>query len=135
MSENENEDGSEESGAIVVIDPDPDSRQAAEGLEEAVARSVIAIDSVEFGSELADDVLEAETYLICWDLGIRSGADLLEMIRQDPRFEDKKVIVAMAGPTRERARWAMSLGADALCSLPYDADELVARVATLEARG
>jgi DNA-binding NarL/FixJ family response regulator len=130
MSETEE---NQEAASIVVIDPDPDSRHVAEDLEDVVSRPVIAIDSVEFGAEIAQDVLDAKTYLVCWDLGIRSGADLIETIRSDPRFADKKVIVAMADPTRETARWAMTVGADALCSLPYDADEVAARLAAVEA--
>jgi len=42
------------------------------------------------------------------------------------------VIVATATPTREIVRWAVSLGADTVCTLPYDAAEVRACIETLE---
>lgn len=122
----------EEAGSIVVVDPDANSRNDAEDLEDEFDRQVIAMDSVDFDTEASEDVLDAAVYIIGWDLGIRSGADLLEEIRQNPRLQDKKVIVASSAPTREMVRWAMSVGADTVCTLPYDPAEIRARIEALE---
>ena len=123
---------SEPNGSIVVIDPDASSRNDAEDLEDEFDRQVIAMDSMDFDTEASEEVLEAAVYIVCWNLGIRAGADLVEEVRGNPRLADKKVIVALEEPTKTRARWAMTLGADAICSLPYDPEEVGARLEALE---
>ena len=122
----------EPNGTIVVVDPDSASRNDAEDLEDEFDRQVIAMDSMDFDTEASEDVLEAAVYIICWNLGIRAGADLIEEVRSNPRLADKKILVALEEPTRTRARWAMMLGADAICSLPYDPEEVGARLEALE---
>ena len=124
--------GSEQ--AIVVVDPDPTSRNHAEDLEDDFERQVIAMDSTDFDTEASEEVLEAGVYIINWNLGIRSGADLLEEVRHEPRLADKIVLIAMAEPTVARVRTALELGADGVCSLPYDGDEIAARFEAIEAR-
>ena len=122
----------EEAGTIVVVDPDTESRNDAEDLEDEFDRQVIAIDSVDFDTEASEDVLEAAVYIVCWNLGIRAGADLIEEIRSNPRLEGKCVLVAVKEPTKTVVTWAMSLGADAVCSLPYDPGEVGERLEEIE---
>ncbi|MGB0619684.1 MAG: hypothetical protein ACPGVZ_09440 [Myxococcota bacterium] len=122
----------EEAGTIVVVDPDTESRNDAEDLEDEFDRQVIAIDSVDFDTEASEDVLEAAVYIVCWNLGIRAGADLIEEIRSHPRLEGKCVLVAVKEPTKTVVTWAMSLGADAVCSLPYDPGEVGERLEEIE---
>ena len=122
----------EEAGTIVVVDPDTESRNDAEDLEDEFDRQVIAIDSVDFDTEVSEDVLEAAVYIVCWNLGIRAGADLIEEIRSNPRLEGKCVLVAVKEPTKTVVSWAMSLGADAVCSLPYDPGEVGERLEEIE---
>lgn len=120
----ESEEASGEASAIVVVDPDAASRNDAEDLEDEYDRQVIAIDSMDFDTESSEDVLEAGLFILGWDLGIRSGLDLLEEIREHPRLADRLVLMASAKPTPERVRWAMSLGANGFISLPYDAEQI-----------
>lgn len=129
MSESESEPNG---GTIIFVDPDPSSRDDAEEFEDEFDRQVIAMDSMDFDTEASEDVLEAAVYIICWNLGIRAGADLIEEIRGNPRLADKKVVVALEEPTPTRARWAMTIGADAICSLPYDPEELGERLEAIE---
>jgi len=124
---------SAEAGSIVVVDPDANSRNDAEDLEDEFDRQVIAMDSMDFDTEASEDVLDAGIYIICWNLGIRAGVDLLEEIRHNPRLSDKKVIIAMKEPTLPHVRWAMSLGADAICTLPYNPEEVGDRLEQIEA--
>lgn len=123
----------EQSGTIIVVDPDAASRSEAEELEDEFDRRVIAIDSTDFDTETSEDVLDAAVFIVCWTLGIRAGADLVEQIRSDERIADKKVIVAIAEPNLSTVRWAMSLGADAVCTLPYDVAEVGERLSAIEA--
>ena len=113
-----------ENTSIIVVDPDPGSRNASEDLEDDFERQIIAMDSVEFDTESSEEVLDASVYIICWDLEIRSGADLLEEVRQNPRLEGKTVLIATKEPTSSLVRCALDLGADGVCVKPYVADEI-----------
>lgn len=124
----------EEESAIVVVEPDASLRNSAEDLEDDFERQVIAMDSTEFDTEAAEEVIEAGVYIFNWNLGIRSAADLLEEVRHDPRLRDKMVIVAMEEPTAARVRTAMKLGADAICTLPYSGEEIAIRFDMIKAR-
>ncbi|HEB90955.1 MAG TPA: response regulator [Deltaproteobacteria bacterium] len=129
MSESE----SESNPAIVVVDADPTSRNAAEDLEDELDRPIIAIDSMEFDVEASEEILGAGVFVICWDLEIRSGADLVEEIRRHEDLAERTILVAFEEPTPERVRAAMWLGADGVCMKPYDAAEIQARLERLDA--
>ncbi len=119
---------SEEGGAFVVVDPSTTSRNLAEDLEDEFDRQVIAMDSLDFDTEASQEVIDAAVYIICWDLGFRSGIDLLEEVRMHPGLKNKVVLMAMEEPKREQVNWAMSLGADGVVCLPYDPEEVRARL-------
>jgi len=115
---------SEDNSSIVVVDPDPASRNLSEDLEDDFDRQIIAMDSVEFDTDSSEEILEAGVYIISWDLEIRSGADLIEEIRLNPRLSTKTVLIATDEPTPSLVRWALELGADGICMKPYEADEI-----------
>lgn len=119
--------------SIVVVDPDPVSRNLVEDLEDELEVQVVAMDSMDFDTETSEDVVDAGTFVLCWDLGIRSAGDLIEQIRRHPTLSDRRILVASARPTPSMVRWAMLLGADGFCGLPYDADEIRARLASTSA--
>ena len=120
---------------LVFVDPDPVSRSASEDLEDEFDRPVVAIDSMDFGEDASEEVLEAEAFIVCWDLGFRCGADMIEMIRADENLCDRIVLVAMESPTKALVRTALRHGADGVCRLPYDHAEITQRLeATRSAR-
>ena len=133
MADSESE--SEENNSIVVVDPDPTSRNASEDLEDDFERQIIAMDSVEFDTESSEDVLEASVYIISWDLGVRCGADLLEEVRHNPRLAGKTVLIATSQPTAGLVRCALELGADGVCMKPYDAAEIAKLLERADAAG
>ena len=114
--------GDMENDTIVVVDPDPASRNASEELEDDFDRQIIAMDSVEFDTTGSEEVVGASVYIISWDLNIRHGADLLEEIRHTPGLAKKIVLIASESPTESMVQCAMELGADGVCTKPYDAD-------------
>lgn len=128
MAEDEAEGAGEgpagSTSSIIVVDPDPASRSLAEDLEDDFDRQVIAMDSTDFDVDGSEEILEADTLILCWDLGIRSGADLLEQVRHDPLLAQKTVLIAMDAPTPASVRTAIQLGADSVCMKPYCADEI-----------
>ncbi len=118
---------------ILIVDPDPASRNAGEDLEDDLERPVVAIDSVDFDPEAMDEIGEAEVFIICWDLGFRAGVDLIEQIRADESLRDRIVIVASNAPTHLMVHCAIEAGADGICTQPYDADEIAHGLADAEA--
>ena len=111
---------------LVFVDPDANSRAQAESLEEALGRSVLAVDPSEFKPAESEEIQRAAGFVVCWDLEIYGGADLLEEIRSSASLKDSKILIAMDSPTRSRVVLAMELGADGICRRPYEEAELVA---------
>lgn len=128
-------EGQEEAPAksIVVVDPDPESRNRAEDLEDDLEISVIAMDSMDFDSESSEDVLSATAFIISWDLEIRSGLDLLEEIRRHEMLSGLPVLVATDSPLPSMVKCALRHGADSVCLKPYDGEELRAKLTAIEA--
>lgn len=124
------EKAAETAAAIVLVDPDPASRNAGEDLEDDLERPVFALDSMDFLPETSEEVAEADSFVVCWDLGIRSGADLVEEIRLNAALAGRIVLVAMSKPTRSLVRRAFLAGADGVCRLPYDGQEIATRLAS-----
>lgn len=120
--------------AIIVVDADPLSRTTAEDLEDELDRQVIAMDSADFDLEGSEEILEAGAFIIAWDLGIRSGADLVESLRSDERLATRPILVACQRVDAGLVRAALQAGADSVCHQPYDADEIQARLAQVETR-
>jgi DNA-binding response OmpR family regulator len=125
-------DPTEQQSAIIVIDGDPLSRNAAEDLEDDLDRQVIAMDSSDFDLDGSEEILEAGAFIVAWDLAIRSGADLIESLRQDERLADRPILVASDRVDRGLVRAALSVGADGVCRHPYEAEEVRARLMVAE---
>lgn len=111
---------------VVFVDPDGASRSAAEGLEEALARPVFAVDPSEFKPADSEEIQNAAAFVLCWDLGFRCAADLVEGLRADEAYSDRKILIAMEAPTRSLVLLAMELGADGVCLRPWDGEALAA---------
>jgi DNA-binding response OmpR family regulator len=127
----EEETEEEAKTGLVFIDPDEKSRHEAEGLEETLARTILAVDASEFKPADSEEIQQAAAFVVCWDLGFRNGAELIEAIRADEALRDRKVLVSMDAPTRRGVLVAMELGADAVCRRPYDGEELAVRLEQL----
>ena len=116
----------EDKPGIVVVDPDVRSRNQVESLEQALDLPVFAVDPSEFDPAGSEEIQRAAVFILCWDLGFRCGADLLEEIRSHDTLKDRKVLISLDAPTRNLVRLVMELGADGVCHRPYDEAELTA---------
>jgi DNA-binding response OmpR family regulator len=130
VSDEEQTEDDEKTG-LVFIDPDEKSRHEAEALEEVLARTILAVDASEFKPADSEEILGAAAFVVCWDLGFRTGAEMIEAIRADEKLRDRKILISMDAPTRNAVLVAMELGADAVCRRPYDGAELSARLEQL----
>lgn len=119
-------DTEDEKPGIVVIDPDGRSRNQVESFESALGIPIFAVDPSEFDPDGSEEIQRAAVFVLCWDLGFRCGADLLEEIRAKEALKDRKILIALDAPTRNVVRFVMGLGADGVCHRPYDEDELSA---------
>lgn len=133
MSDEEEGQSADEGEApgLVVVDPDAGSRTRAEELEEALGLPIFAVDPSEFDPKECEEIQRAAAFVVCWDLGVRCGLDMLEELRASEDFKHRKVLVAMDAPTRNLVRVAIELGADAVCHRPWDAEELRGGLARL----
>jgi hypothetical protein len=93
-------------------------------LEDALGLPIFAVDPSEFDAKDCEEIQRAAAFVVCWDLGFRCGADMLEELRANDAFRGRKVLVAMDAPTRALVRLAVELGADAVCHRPWDEQEL-----------
>ena len=118
--------------SILVVDPDAESRTRAEDLEDDLEIQIIAMDSMEFETETSEDVLTATAFIVSWDLGIRSGLDLLEEIRRHETLSGLPVLIATDAPLPKMVKCALSHGADSVCLKPYDADEVREKLQAIE---
>ena len=124
VSEEEAAEPEEIKTGLVFVDPDASSRTHAESLEAALARSILAVDPSEFKPAESVEIQRAAGFIVCWDLGVYGGADLLEEIRSSETLKDCKVLISMDSPTRRSVTLAMELGADGICRRPYEEAEL-----------
>jgi DNA-binding NarL/FixJ family response regulator len=125
------EEAQEERTGLVVVDPESASRAEAESLEEALERPILAVDPSEWKPEESEEIRRAAAFVVCWDLGFRSGAELLEEIRASELLKDRKILIATDAPTRRLVLLAMALGADGICRQPYDGAEIAAALERL----
>ena len=109
---------------LVVIDADAGERARVEGFADALGRPVhgIAPDSV-LPSSLAEFARGAGV-VVAWDLGGRSGLDLLDAIARVAGTARPRMALAAEGATRAMVVAAVRAGAQGFLSRPYDADEL-----------
>lgn len=121
----------EERTGLVFVDPDAPSRMAAESLEDVVGRRILAVDPAEFDPAESEEIQQAAAFVFCWDLGLRCAADLVESLRSSEAFRDRRILIATPDPTRRMVVQAMALGADGVCLMPWDGEEIAARLARL----
>ena len=124
-------DIAEEIESVAVIDPILEERQKAEELEEDLDFSILALDPQDVDPEDFDELAEAGAYFVEWDLGVRSGLEVLEALRADERTLGKPIVMASAAPTASMVKTALAAGADGFIHKPYRADELKARLTRL----
>jgi len=121
-------EGEVESTSIVFIDASDDDRKQVEDLEEELGHSVWALSPDEFDPEELDEFEEVGAFFIEWDLGVRPGLDLLEVLRADEKLSGLPIIIAMTKPSDGLVRCALRCGADSVVMKPYEVEEIVSRL-------
>lgn len=117
-----------EGATLVVIDPDPSDREAAEDLEDALGRPVWAVDPEQLTAASFEEFADAAAIVLAWQQGVSSGLDILPALFEHPATAQARVALAAESFTRRKVATALRAGADTVVSKPYVASELAARL-------
>ncbi len=126
-------DAPDAGGPLIFLDPRLEEAEV-EALQGALGRPVRVCSEADLEGELP----QAAALVVPFALPTHSGLELVEAIRlrersSDPPGRAVPIIVASKAPTRERVLLALGAGANSFAFQPYDADELRARLAAVEA--
>ncbi|MBI4858942.1 MAG: response regulator transcription factor, partial [Candidatus Riflebacteria bacterium] len=112
---------------ILVVDDDPDIRNALEVILGALGHEVTLAEDGEKGW-LAFSRNEFQAVITDWVMPGIEGPDLCQMIRGQSRERYTYVIMLTALQGRSKYIEALDSGADDFISKPLNADELAARL-------
>ncbi len=128
---NDGEDRDEnaiEPTSIVFIEPDEDTRNDIEDLEDELGHSIWTLDPDEFDADELDEFADVGAFFIEWDLKIRTGVDFLETLRGDERTVTALVLMMSKEPTDGKVRAAIRSGANSFVTKPIELEEVHARL-------
>lgn len=112
---------SDEPRTLLVVDPDESERGRLEELESSLPLRVTSIDPADLVAQL-ENAGEPGVVIVAWDLGGRSGLELVESLACDPRTAGARFALASEAPTRGRVEAAFRAGASGFLFRPYDTE-------------
>lgn len=127
-SSSEASDGRSLGQKIAVIDPSPESREAFGEIAQSLGAQVMSIDPNDLGPDVLEDLANVAWVVLTWDLGGRSGLDVLDRLRRNESTSHLAFAVASEAPTRSMFEAAIRWGARTLLYQPWDADEVLDRL-------
>ncbi len=122
------EEGDIEPTSVVFIDPDEETRNDIEDLEEGFLHSIWTIDPDEFDPDELDEFAEVGAFFIEWDLATRTGLDFVECLRGDELTAEAAILMMSSEPTDAKVRTALRSGADSFVTKPVELEEVSARL-------
>ena len=112
--------------SLLIVDPEPASRQQLEELMRSAGYQVAAATSQAEGFQFVRDA-GVDLLLLSADIADIQCCDALAEIKGNAATAGTRVILLIRGGGAERAR-GLELGADEVLSLPWEPGELLARV-------
>jgi len=113
---------------IVLVDPSVESRDDFTEITEGLPAQIVCLDPSEVGDESIGELAEASWIILTWDLGGRSGLELLDKLRSDEATSHLKLAIASPAPTRSMVEAALRWGAQTLLYQPWESDEIQERL-------
>ena len=101
--------------------PDEAQRGRLEDLEGDLPLTITSIDPANLVAQL-ESMGDAGAVIVAWDLGGRSGLELVESLVEDPRTAGARFAMASEAPTRGMVQAAFRAGATGFLFRPYDAE-------------
>ncbi|MGH0033722.1 MAG: hypothetical protein ACQGVK_01700 [Myxococcota bacterium] len=118
-------DGEEiDEGGLLLIAPQGEDGGELEALRAGLGMEVVALEA----ADPALDPTGARAVVVEWDLGARTGLDLVESLVRDPRLRGVPIALCSHTPTRARVAAALRAGAKSFLHRPLEAGELSARL-------
>jgi PleD family two-component response regulator len=111
-------------GALVLVESTLDEAIDTEALQSELGRSVVVVDFVALGDEAFEQLAQAATIVVPWDLGPQCGLDVVEALLHDERTRHAWIAMASPAPTRAAVALARSAGAHGFVFQPYRVEEL-----------
>ncbi len=113
---------------VVFIEPDEETRNDIEDLEDDFLHSIWTIDPDEFDPDELNEFAEVGAFFIEWDLDTRTGLDFLECLRGDAITRGAAIVMMASKPTESKVRTALRSGADSFIAKPFEVEELSERL-------
>ena len=119
---------------ILIVDDEPNIVASLEFLMRRQGHDVRVAND---GDEAVDAVFDFGPDLMLLDVMLpgRSGYEVCETVRADPRCAQLKIVMLTAKGRDVEAAKGMAMGADAYVTKPFSTRELVARVQDMLAGG
>lgn len=114
---------------IIIVDDDPNAQLVAvDLLRMAGARNCFARKSAGSSLSFAASLPRVDLFLVDINMPGQSGYDLLQLIRQNEKYQQAKVVAVTAGTLEEDVEQARSLGFDGFISKPLKMSEFARQV-------
>ena len=113
---------------IAIVDPCEESREDFGNIAEGLGAQVMSFDPQELGPEAKEELAEVGWVVLAWDLGGRSGLDLLDALRRDKATAHLEFAIASPAPTRPIVEAALRWGARTVLFQPWEAEEIRERL-------
>jgi len=113
---------------IAIIDPCEESREDFASIAEELGAQVMSFDPQEIGPEAREELADVGWVILSWDLGGRSGLDLLDSLRRDSATAHLQFAIASPTPTRPIVEAALRWGAQTVLFQPWEAEEIRERL-------
>jgi len=126
--------GEIEPTSVVFIEPNEETRNEIEDLEEDFVHSILTIDPEEFDPDELSEFADVGAFLIEWNLETRTGLDFLECLRGDEVTRGAAILMMSPQPTESKVRTALRSGADGFVTKPVDLEEISGRLDPLLAQ-
>ncbi len=110
--------------SVVIIDPDGEERDRIEEVGEQKGREIAAIDPAEFDDDSRESIEEADAVIVAWQLGGRSGLELVEHLVRHEQTSGTPALLAHDLAHRGMVESALRAGARGFVLRPYDVEEI-----------
>lgn len=120
--------GELEPTSVVFIEPNEETRNDIEDLEDEFFHSIWTLDPDELDPDELAEFAEVGAFFIEWDLATRTGLDFLECLRGDEITRDAVIIMMSAEPTEAKVRTAIRSGADTFMAKPVELEDMSERL-------
>jgi two-component system cell cycle response regulator DivK len=118
-----------EDAYIMVVEDDPNAKLVTmDLLRMGRAGECFSRNSVDSALHFAEQLPRIDLFLADINMPVKSGYDLLDLVRQHPELKTAKVVASSAGTLDEDVQHARDLGFDGFIGKPLQATKFISQV-------